>query len=212
MHVEQTTDGYRIVGGPPLDVEVVNAFLAQLRVRAFAGLTVRSYPFHALSFLRFCESRALQLMVVTPMDVCDFLEWLAAPPTIGTVVPLRPGRGAASSTMNQRIAALRGLFEFAVVSGAIDRNPVPSARRSSGMRAKRRGLLGHESTGRARRRAWSCRNRSWAHPGATRTGRCRPRSPPPEPFLCSQANVWCFDLPASPLPVHSPWQRRLGDQ
>ena len=75
------------------DVEVVDAFLAHLRVRAFAGLTVRSYPFHTLSFLRFCESRASQLMVVTPMDVCDFLEWLAAPPTIGTVVPLRPGRG-----------------------------------------------------------------------------------------------------------------------
>ena len=27
------------------------------------------------------------------------------------------GRGAAMSTMNQRIAALRGLFEFAVISG-----------------------------------------------------------------------------------------------
>jgi integrase len=50
--------------------------------------------------------------------------------------------------MNQRIAALRGLFRFTVVTGACDRNSVPSARRSSGLRAKRRGLLGHVSTGR----------------------------------------------------------------
>jgi integrase/recombinase XerC len=150
MHVEQTAGGCRIVGGPPGDVEVVNAFLAHLEVRAFAALTVRSYAFHALSFLRFCEDRRLELTAVTPMDVFDFLEWLATPSPSGTVVPLRRGRGAAPSTMNQRIAALRGLFEFATVSGLVERSPVPSARRSSGMRVKRRRLLGHISTGRVR--------------------------------------------------------------
>src|SRR5690606_8216152 len=53
-------------------------------------------------------------------------------------------------TMNQRVAALRGLFEFAVLSGVRTDSPVPTARRSSGMRAKRRGLLGHIATGRPR--------------------------------------------------------------
>jgi integrase/recombinase XerC len=67
-------------------------------------------------------------------------------------VSIRRGRGASPATMNQRIAALRGLFEFAVVTGACNRNPVPSAQRSSGLRAKRRGLLGHVSTGRPRGR------------------------------------------------------------
>ena len=37
-----------------------------------------------------------------------------------------------------------------------------------------------------------------------RTGRYRPRSPPPEPFLCSQASGWCSYPQASPLPAHSP--------
>lgn len=149
MHVEQTVDGFRIAGGPAADVDVVNGFLRHLEVRAFSPLTVRAYAFHVLSFLRFCNVRQLSLPAVTPVDVFDFLDWLATPAT-GTVVDLRRGRGAAASTMNQRIAALRGLFEYAVITGVVDHSPVPSARRSSGMRAKRRGLLGHISTGRSR--------------------------------------------------------------
>lgn len=45
--------------------------------------------------------------------------------------------------MNRRVAAARGLFEFAVMSGEVEANPVPAPRRSSGLRARRRGLLGH---------------------------------------------------------------------
>jgi integrase/recombinase XerC len=149
MRVEQTAEGYRVSGATSADVEVVNAFLGHLGVRAFAPLTVRAYAFHALSFLRFCCARRLTLAEVTPMDVFDFLDWLATPAT-GTVVDIQRGRGAATSTMNQRIAALRGLFEFAVISGVTDQSPVPSARRASGVRAKRRGLLGHVSSGRPR--------------------------------------------------------------
>lgn len=37
-----------------------------------------------------------------------------------------------------------------MISGVCDENPVPTARRSSGARAKRRGLLGHVSTGKPR--------------------------------------------------------------
>jgi site-specific recombinase XerD len=71
--------------------------------------------------------------------------------------------------MNQRIAALRGLFEFAVVTGACDRNP--SAQRSSGLRAKRRGLLGHVSTGQPRGRGRLVREQRRLpdhHPSITR--------------------------------------------
>ncbi len=51
--------------------------------------------------------------------------------------------------MNRRIAAVRRLFEYAVTSGVRVDNPVPAARRSSGLRAKRRGLLGHAASGRS---------------------------------------------------------------
>ena len=53
--------------------------------------------------------------------------------------------------MNRRVAAVRGLFEYLQIIGARTGNPVPAARRSSGLRAPRRGLLGH--LGRSRRRA-----------------------------------------------------------
>jgi site-specific recombinase XerD len=51
--------------------------------------------------------------------------------------------------VNRRVAAVRGLFEYAVTTGARVDNPVPAGRRSSGLRAKRRGLLGHIGPGRA---------------------------------------------------------------
>jgi integrase/recombinase XerC len=54
------------------------------------------------------------------------------------------------ATMNRRIAAVRGLFEYAVMTGERADNPVPAARRSSGLRASRRGLLGHVGAGRPR--------------------------------------------------------------
>lgn len=150
MRVERVEGSHRIVGGPPVEGDLANAFLSHLEVRAFAPLTVRSYAFHVLSFLRFCSDRELALATVTPMDVFDFLDWLSMPRSTGKIVALRSARGAAASTMNQRIAAIRGLFEFAVISGSRSDCPVPAARRSSGARAKRRGLLGHVSTGRPR--------------------------------------------------------------
>ena len=45
--------------------------------------------------------------------------------------------------MNRRVAAVRGLFDFAVMSGEVVQNPVPSPRRSGGLRQVRRGMLGH---------------------------------------------------------------------
>lgn len=150
MRVERVDGSHRIVDGPAGDGELANAYLSHLGARSFASLTVRSYAFHVLSFLRFCDERGLRLSAVRAMDVFDFLDWLSTPRSTGKVVSLRSGRGAAASTMNQRIAAVRGLFEFAVIGGHCSENPVPAARRSSGARAKRRGLLGHVSTGRAR--------------------------------------------------------------
>jgi len=45
--------------------------------------------------------------------------------------------------MNRRVAAARGLFEFAVIRGVRTDNPVPAARRSTGLRARSGGMLGH---------------------------------------------------------------------
>lgn len=145
------SDGHRVEGCGP-DGELVNRFLAHLGSRAFSPATVRAYAYDLLNFLRFLAGRDARLADVVATDLFDYLAWqqrLAG--TAGqAVVRLGAGRGAAPATMNRRIAAVRGLFEFAVMTGARAENPVPAARRSTGLRPSRRGLLGHIGPGRPR--------------------------------------------------------------
>ena len=134
----------RLVGGAGLDVDLANAFLAHLGTRNFSIATCRAYAYDLLNFFRFLAERDVTLARVKPTDLFGYLDWQGAPRrTAGSsVVWLRQGRGAAPATMNRRIAAVRGLFEFAVMTGVVAVSPVPAPRRSSGLRA-RRGLLGH---------------------------------------------------------------------
>jgi site-specific recombinase XerD len=137
--------GGHVLVGPGEDVALANRFLQHLSTRCFAPATRCAYAFDLLSFLRFCAERRLALATVQPMEVFDFLGWLQRS-SLGSadrvVIPLQAARGVAPATMNRRIAALRGLFEFAVVAGVRSSSPVPTARTSSSVRA-RRGLLGH---------------------------------------------------------------------
>ncbi|ANS32254.1 hypothetical protein R1CP_38780 (plasmid) [Rhodococcus opacus] len=59
-------------------------------------------------------------------------------------------RAAAASTINRRVAAVRALFEYLVMTGVRADNPVPSPRRGQGLRPSARGLLGHLGPGRPR--------------------------------------------------------------
>jgi integrase/recombinase XerC len=144
LGVQQSTDGHRLVGDGA-DVELANGFLAHLAVRNYAVASCRGYAYDLLNFLRFLADRGLRLAEVTPTDVFDYLDWQArrrqsSPGS--AVVRLADRQGDAPSTINRRIAAVRGLFEYAVTTGVRSTSPVPAARRTSGLRA-RRGLLGH---------------------------------------------------------------------
>ncbi len=151
VQVTRTDDGPRINGPDVDDVDVVNRFLAHLAARAFSPATVRAYAFDVLNFLRFCATRGLRLSAVQPADLFDYLDWQARPAaTGGRVVRLTDRRGAAPATMNRRIAAVRALFTYLAIIGDRADSPVPSARGSSGLRATRRGLLGHLGPGRPR--------------------------------------------------------------
>lgn len=144
QHVVSTGDGHRVEGCGQ-DGELVNQFLSHLVSRAFSPATVRAYAYDLLNFLRFLAERCARLGDVVATDLFDYLDWQQQRPRAGAekVVRLTGHRGAAPATMNRRVAAVRGLFEFAVTVGARSDNPVPAARRSSGLRAKQRGLLGH---------------------------------------------------------------------
>jgi integrase/recombinase XerC len=142
QYVISTSGGHRIEGSGG-DVDLVNQFLAHLGSRAFSPATVRAYAYDLLNFLRFLAGRCARLQDVVATDLFDYMDWQQRPPAgTGKVVRLTERRGAAPATMNRRVAAVRGLFEFSVTIGVRGDNPVPAARRSSGLRAKQRGLLG----------------------------------------------------------------------
>ena len=146
------SSGHRL-SGDACDVGTANRFLEHLSVRNFSPATRRAYAYDLLNFFRFCSGRALTVRTLEPMDVFDYLDWQQGGRVSSagsTVVMLADRRRAGPATLNRRIAAVRGLFEYAVLAGERPDNPVPAARRSSGVRAVRRGLLGHLGHGRPR--------------------------------------------------------------
>jgi site-specific recombinase XerD len=144
LRVVRTETGHRLEGPGPI-TEVSNRFLAHLEVRGFAPGSVRAYAFDLLNFSRFLIGRSASLGDVVATDLFDYLDWQQErrPARQGNVVGLTERRGPAPATMNRRIAAVRGMFEYAVIAGERDDNPVPAARRSTGLRPKARGMLGH---------------------------------------------------------------------
>lgn len=138
--VVRTSSGHELQGTGPI-TEVANRYLAHLQTRGFASGTIRGYAFDLLNFSRFLVERSASLDDVVPTDLFDYLDWQARakPGTGNTVVRLADRRGAAPSTMNRRIAAVRGLFEFSVIVGLRADNPVPAARRSTGLRPNGQG-------------------------------------------------------------------------
>lgn len=152
LQVRRVGDGHRLHGAGG-DVDLVNRYLAHLTARGFSPATVRAYAFDVLNFLRFCAERRLGLAAVAPGDLFDYLDWQARrTSTAAAQIVVRIDRrgGTAAATMNRRVAAVRGMFEYLLVVCERADNPVPAARRSSGLRAPRRGLLGHLGPGRPR--------------------------------------------------------------
>ncbi|MGH9262968.1 MAG: tyrosine-type recombinase/integrase, partial [Acidimicrobiales bacterium] len=109
----------------------------------FSAATVRAYAFDLANFAGFLADRSLELGEIAPTDLFDYLDWQSRQVASGAKVVALRRRGPAPATMNRRIAAVRGLFEHLVITGDRADNPVPAARRASGLRGQRKGLLGH---------------------------------------------------------------------
>lgn len=142
--------GHRLTG-VWAGVEDANRFLGHLETRRFSPATVRAYAFDLVCWARFLEERAIKTGEVTAMDLFDWIDWQSAPmPTTGKIVAITARRGAAAASVNRRVAAVRAFYEFMVMTGELTRNPVPSGRRASGLRARPRGMLGHVGSKRPR--------------------------------------------------------------
>lgn len=151
LAVVRTDAGHRLAGPGPI-TEVANAYLDHLHARHYSPTTLRAYAFDLLNFSRFLAEQGIAMADVVPTDLFDYLDWQQRrrARTGTTVIRLSDRRGAAPATMNRRIAALRGLFEFALLSGLREKNPVPAPRRAGGLRARPHGLLGHVGRSRPR--------------------------------------------------------------
>jgi site-specific recombinase XerD len=139
--VQAWEGSYRLVGSWP-GVEPANRFLAHLGTRGFSVATVRAYAFDLVCLARFLDEQRIALVEVVATDVFAWVDWQVRPRTAG--------RAAAASSVNRRAAAARAFFEYLVLSGVREDNPVPSARRGQGLRPKARGVLGHLGPGRVR--------------------------------------------------------------
>lgn len=149
--VRQREDGqppYVVVGPEGVEHEPVTAFLLEMVARDCSMLSVRSYAFALLGWLRFLAVVGVGWDRASSTEVRDYVLWLRS-----AANPQRPGRpgsrgagnvnpvtgktglevGYAPATINHRLSVLRAFYEFHVRdSGRPLVNPVPSGERCAG--------------------------------------------------------------------------------
>lgn len=131
-----------------VEVEVVDAFLAELTRRGCGSYTVRAYRYGVRDFGRWLAEQARPLSSVSRADIEDYIDAFArgeqgagrpprsvSDPAVVELASGRPARreGRAARTVNHRLSVLATFFEFLAQDGAgevwpADRvSPVPAA-------------------------------------------------------------------------------------
>jgi len=150
LRLEGNDDGWALAGRGAPRFGLVNEYLSYLVDRNYSLQSVRVYGFSLLAFCRWLSAGEIPLDSVTT-DV--LLRYLAA--CRQAKVPGRPGPnvvrmdgrradGYAPATVNHRLAAISGLFEFRAMRDPEATNPVPRGREARRLSAgERTGLLSH---------------------------------------------------------------------
>lgn len=139
-------------------VEAVDTYLDYLSVRAFSEKTVRAYAYDLLNYWRWLASSDLEFGRITPGQLIDYIKWQQINPD-GNKNALRAkgNRGnshASPNTINRRMAAVSGFYQYLVLTGRMAYNPVPYGQVNHGWRTAGRvkGLLGHTAQKRKKMR------------------------------------------------------------
>jgi site-specific recombinase XerD len=142
--------GWVLSGPASPQLTLVNEFLGYLADRRYSPQTVRAYAFDLLAFCRWLLADNTQIADVTTGTLLRYLSHCRTATfrgrAGGNVYSIRDGRstGYAAATVNRRMAAISGLFEFRAMRDPDTPSPVPkgAGRRQAG-RAGHGGLLGH---------------------------------------------------------------------
>jgi site-specific recombinase XerD len=150
LRVDESDAGW-VLGGPAAPrFALVNEFLGYLADRRYSPKTVRAYAFDLLAFCRWLADEDTQLGDVTAESLLRYLSHCRTATFRGrpggNVYSIRDGRSAgyAAATVNRRMAAISGMFEFRAMRDPDKLSPVPrGAGPAPAPRAERSGLLGH---------------------------------------------------------------------
>jgi site-specific recombinase XerD len=150
LRVEERDGDWALVGDGVERFGLVNEYLGYLADRRYSPRTVRAYAFDLLAFARWLQAEGVALGDVTAEVLLRFLAFcrqarLQGQPG-GNVYSIRDARstGYAAATINRRLVAIAGLFEYRAMGCPEAVNPVPrGSERRRVTRAERGGLLGH---------------------------------------------------------------------
>lgn len=150
LRIDESGSGWVLSGPAEPRFTLVNEFLGYLADRRYSPKTVRAYAFDLLAFCRWLAGQDTELADVTAETLLRYLSHCRTATFPGrpggNVYSIRDGRSAgySAATVNRRMAAISGMFEFRAMRDPGMPSPVPkgAARRQAG-RAERSGLLGH---------------------------------------------------------------------
>src|SRR5260370_10146655 len=152
LQVERREGGWVLAGPGAAGFGLANEYLSYLVDRNYSPRTVRAYAFGLLHFVRWMLDQLLSIEAVTTEVLLRYLASCRSGPVPGkhdNIFNLPDGRnpGYAPASINQRLAAISGLFTFRSMRDPASANPMPrgkEARRTTS--GERRGLLGHLAT------------------------------------------------------------------
>ena len=150
LGLEQHDGDWGLAGPDTARFGLVNEYLSYLADRNYSPRTVRAYGFDLLAFCRWLSAEQVELAAVTTDVLLRFLAACREAKVAG-----RPGPNVvnlagrrldqyAAATINHRMIAISGMFEFRCMRDPGAPNPVPKGREARRAPAgERNGLLAH---------------------------------------------------------------------
>ena len=150
LQLRERDGSWALTGSAAARFALVDEYLAYLADRNYSPKTVRAYGYDLLAFCRWLAAEEVPLSEVTTEVLLRFLRACRE-----ATVPGRPGPNVirlsgrridryAATTINRRLAAISGLFAFAIMRDPDLKNPVPKGREARWRTpGERSGMLAH---------------------------------------------------------------------